>query len=129
MIFSRVMGSLSLRNLLDDSGRLHFDFVDDVFVHGVQQQLRRALVSGSATMQHNLAGHRIDPHSLFHELAVRWRNGNHRSNSLFHYLVVCFDFSTVMQDKNKVGAVTKKKNSRKLQRGLTTWTCSKCVER
>ena len=36
----------------------------------------------------NLAGDRIDPNSLFHELAVRWRNGNHRSNSLFRDLVV-----------------------------------------
>ena len=29
------MGLVSLRDLLDDSGRLHFDIVDDVFVHGV----------------------------------------------------------------------------------------------
>ena len=29
------MGFVSLRDLLDDPGRLHFDFVDDVFVQGV----------------------------------------------------------------------------------------------
>ena len=42
-------------------------------------------------LYHNFAGDRDDPNSLFHDLAVRWRNGNHRSNSLFHDLVVCFD--------------------------------------
>ena len=35
LIFSWMIGFVSLRDLLDDSGRLHFDFVDDVFVHGV----------------------------------------------------------------------------------------------
>ena len=34
-IFSWMMGFVSLCDLLDDPGRLHFDFVDDVFVHGV----------------------------------------------------------------------------------------------
>ena len=39
----------------------------------------------------NLAGDRDDPNSLFHDLAVRWRNGNHRSHSLCHDLLVCLD--------------------------------------
>ena len=38
-LLSWVMGFVSLRDLLDDPGRLHLDFVDDVFVHGVRQLL------------------------------------------------------------------------------------------
>ena len=37
VIFSWVIGSVSLHDLLDDPGRLHFDSVNDVFVHGVRQ--------------------------------------------------------------------------------------------
>ena len=33
------MGFVSLRDLLDDPGLLHFDLVDDLFVHGVRQHL------------------------------------------------------------------------------------------
>ena len=53
-----------------------------------------ASVSGSKTCIPILLVNWIDPNSLFHELAVRWRNGNHRSNSLFHDLVV-FRFDRV----------------------------------
>ena len=47
-----MIGTCSLRCYLDDSGLLHLDFVDDVFVHGVRQHLRRSAVSrtSSATM-------------------------------------------------------------------------------
>ena len=51
-------------------------------------------MSGSKTCIPILLVNWIDPNSLFHELAVRWRNGNHRSNSLFHDLVV-FRFDRV----------------------------------
>ena len=37
LIFSWVFGSVSLHDLLDDPGRLHFDSVNGVFVHGVPQ--------------------------------------------------------------------------------------------
>ena len=37
LIFSWVIGSVSLHDLLDDPGRLLFDSVNDVFVHGVRQ--------------------------------------------------------------------------------------------
>ena len=37
VIFFWVIGSVSLYDLLDDPGRLHFDSVNDVLVHGVRQ--------------------------------------------------------------------------------------------
>ena len=49
MICSWMMGFVALRNLLDDPGLLHFDLVDDVFVHGVRQPLRRSPVSGTGS--------------------------------------------------------------------------------
>ena len=47
-----MLNTFSLRCHLDDSGLLHFDFVDDVFVHEVLRLLRVSAVSGtgSATM-------------------------------------------------------------------------------